>query len=95
MALGEKLRELRESHGLFLRQVASALEVDNAYISKFEKGEKLPLKKHIKKLSDFFNVSEKELLTLWLSDKLMEVLQDEPTAEESLQLTINRIKKTN
>ena len=93
MALGEKLRELRESQGLFLRQVATALEVDNGYISKFETGEKIPLKKHISKLSAFYNIKEKELLTLWLSDKLLELVANEPTAKESLQLTLERLKK--
>jgi len=93
MALGEKLRELRESQGLYLRQVATALEVDNGYISKFETGEKIPLKKHISKLSAFYKVKEKELLTLWLSDKLLELVANEPTAKESLQLTLERLKK--
>lgn len=93
MTLGNKLRELRESQGLYLRQVATALEVDNAYVSKFESGEKIPLKKHIEKLSAFFKVPENELLTLWLSDKLLDLVQNEPTAEESLQLTLKRLKK--
>ena len=32
--LGEKLKELRESKGLVQRQVAAALGVDTAYVSK-------------------------------------------------------------
>lgn len=92
MNIGEKIRKLRESKGLFLRQVAAALEVDTGYISKFESGEKLPLKKHIKKLSELFVVDEAELLTIWLSDKLLEITKNEATAEESLKLTIKRLK---
>jgi transcriptional regulator with XRE-family HTH domain len=92
MTIGEKLRELREGKGLFLRQVAAALEVDSAYISKFESGEKMPLKKHIVLLSELFNVSESELITLWLSDKLMEIIKDEPAAADSLTLTLNRVR---
>ena len=40
MIIGKKLRELREQKGLLLRQVAASLEVDTAYISKMERGEK-------------------------------------------------------
>jgi transcriptional regulator with XRE-family HTH domain len=93
MNIGERIRELRERQGLYLRQVAAALEVDTGYVSKFESGEKIPQKKHIKKLSELFKVNETELLTIWLSDKLIELLRNEPTAHESLKLTIKRLKE--
>jgi transcriptional regulator with XRE-family HTH domain len=40
MIIGQKLRELRGEKGLLLRQVAAELEVDTAYMSKMERGEK-------------------------------------------------------
>lgn len=92
MSIGKKIRELREAKGLFLRQVAAALEVDSAYVSKFESGEKMPLKKHIVKLAELFNVKEADLLKLWLADKIFELIDNEPTAEESLKLTLKRLK---
>lgn len=92
MTLGSRLKELRESKGLFLREVGAILELDVAYISKIENGEKLPLKKHIEKLSKYYKTPKDELITLWLSDKLMEVTQDEPTSIQSLKLTLKRLK---
>lgn len=44
--LGKKLRELREAKGLVQRQIAAKLEVDIAYISKIENGEKHLIKTH-------------------------------------------------
>lgn len=35
---GERIRTLRESHNLYLRQVAPQLDMDTAQLSKIEKG---------------------------------------------------------
>lgn len=41
---GEVIRSSRESKGLYLRQVAAAMDIDQALISKFEKGDRKPSK---------------------------------------------------
>jgi transcriptional regulator with XRE-family HTH domain len=86
--LGIRLKELREAHGYVQRQIAAELEVDTAYISKVENGEKQMSKLHLKKISKFYGVSEKELLTIWLTDKIIELVKDEPTAKESINLAL-------
>jgi len=50
-SLGERLRQLREKKGLLLRQVAAAIEVDTAMISKFEKGERKPTREQLSNLA--------------------------------------------
>lgn len=87
--LGSKLKELRENNGFVQRQIAAELEVDTAYISKVENEEKQLSKSHLKKISKFYKIPEKELLTIWLSDKIIDLVKDEPTARESINLALN------
>jgi transcriptional regulator with XRE-family HTH domain len=90
--LGSKLKELRESNGYVQRQIAAELEVDTAYISKVENDEKPLSKIHLKKLSKIYKISERELLTIWLTDKIKELVKDEPTAKESILLALSEMK---
>lgn len=91
--LGEKLRALREAKGLVQRQVAAELEVDTAYISKMENNEKPVSRQYLKKLSVLLGIAEEELQTLWLAEKLYDIIKDEPMANsalKSVQLKINK-----
>lgn len=93
MAFGKRIKELRENKGLFLREIGAALELDNAFISKVENEERLLPRKHLEKLAEFLNVPLEELLVLWLSDKMIELLQSEPLAEQALKMTQKRLKQ--
>ncbi len=83
--LGEKLKELREAKGLVQRQVAAALEVDTAYISKMESNEKPVSRMHLFTLANLFNISEEELVVLWLAERLYSIVKDEPIGLKSVE----------
>ena len=83
-SLGEKIRTLRESKSLLLRQVAAYLEIDTALISKIERGERRLTREQVIKLATFYNVTDEELLTLWLSDKLLNTIENDPFAMQGL-----------
>ncbi|MEY3411782.1 MAG: hypothetical protein RIQ70_468 [Bacteroidota bacterium] len=83
-SLGEKIRTIRESKSLLLRQVAAHLEIDTALISKIERGERRLTRGQVIKLSNFYSVTEEELLTLWLSDKLLDTIENDPFAMQGL-----------
>ena len=83
--LGNKIRELRETKGLLLRQVAAHIEVDTALVSKLERGERKAQRDQISRIADFLKVKEDGLLFLWLADKIMDDIQDEPQALEALK----------
>ncbi len=91
--LGDKLRTLRESQGLLLRQAAAFLEVDTAFISKVERGEKKATKEQVIKLSKFLNISEEKLIELWLADKVMNALQGDTNSANAISLVSKQIKK--
>ena len=83
-SLGEKIRTIRESKNLLLRQVAAHLEIDTALISKIERGERRLTREQVIKLAKFYNVTDEELLTLWLSDKLLDTIKNDPFAMQGL-----------
>ncbi|MEX2335709.1 MAG: helix-turn-helix transcriptional regulator [Fulvivirga sp.] len=91
--LGNKIRELRETKGLLLRQVAANIEVDTALVSKLERGERKAHREQISKIADFLQVREDELFLLWLADKIMDDIQDEPQALEALKFVEHQFKK--
>lgn len=90
--IGDKIRELREENNLLLRELAASLEVDAAILSKMERGERLFKKVDILRLSQLFKYNEKELLTLWLADKIIRTIQDEDYKGEALFLATQMIK---
>jgi transcriptional regulator with XRE-family HTH domain len=93
MAFGKRIRELRENKGLFLREVGAALELDNAFISKVENEEKLLPRKHLEKLAKFLDTELRELLVLWLADKIRVIIEDEEVGKQALTLVLKDLNK--
>jgi transcriptional regulator with XRE-family HTH domain len=92
---GAKIRALREKQNLFLRQVASLLEMDTAQLSKIEKGSRQLKREQIPVIAEILKADNEELLTLWLADQLMEVLNGEPLADEALKSVTKKRKQDN
>ncbi|ADY54034.1 helix-turn-helix domain protein [Pseudopedobacter saltans DSM 12145] len=95
MAFGKYIRELRESKGLYLREVGAALELDNAFISKVENEDRLLPKKHLEKLAEFLNTPINDLMVLWLSDKIRGIIEDKEIGRKALLKVINDLGKEN
>lgn len=89
---GEIIKKARENEGLFLRQVGSALDLDQAIISKFERGERKPTKEQVEKFATFFRLDQTKLMTAWLSDKIAYSLIGEVNHEEVLKVAEEKIK---
>jgi len=83
--LGERIRELRTSQGLLLRQLGSKLEVDTSIISKIERGNRQLKREQIPLLAQILKVNTEELHTLWLADQIYAVVKDEKLANEAMQ----------
>jgi predicted nucleotidyltransferase/plasmid maintenance system antidote protein VapI len=84
--LGETLRKLREEKQLPLRIVASFLGIDQAILSKMERGQRKISRDQVIRLAHYFQVNEETLLISWLSDKLVYELGDEELSLKALQL---------
>lgn len=77
MIFGKKIKELREKRGLLQRQLSAALDIDTPMYSKIERGERKAKRSQIPIMAKIFDVDEKELLTIWLADKVLESINDE------------------
>ena len=77
MLLADKIKQLREEKQLFQRQLAEALEIDTPMYCKIERGSRPIKRAQVVALAKFLSIDETELLTLWLADKVLEVLEDE------------------
>jgi transcriptional regulator with XRE-family HTH domain len=89
---GDLIRLARENKGLFLRQVAAELDIDQAIISKFERNERKPTKEQVLKFAKFYKFDKDELLVAWLSDRVVDDLQDENLADKALKAAEEKIK---
>ena len=90
--IGELIRTLRKKEGYPLRKVAAFLDIDQAVLSKIERGQRKLTKEHVIKLADFFNYNEKEMLVTFLSDKILYEIADEKYATEALKVAEEKIE---
>ena len=89
---GEKIKSLRENKGLLQREVANQLEMDTPMLSKIERGESNAKRGQVTILCKIFNVPEDDLLSLWLADKVYNVVKDEDVALKALSVTEEELK---
>lgn len=77
MLLGNKIKELREEHGVLQRQLVALLEIDTPMFSKIERGNRYAKRTQVIQLAEYFKIDKNELLTLWLADKILDVVENE------------------
>jgi transcriptional regulator with XRE-family HTH domain len=86
-ALTNLLRDLRESNGKSLRQAAKDLEVNPAYLSRVERGEKPASRAIQHRLAAYYEVEPEviEVASGQLPADVVQILQTHPDAIESLR----------
>ena len=90
--LGQILKTKREAKGLLLRQVAAYLDIDQAILSKIEKGDRKPNKEHISKLSEILEIDRENLMVQYLSEKIAFELAEEDCATQALRVAEIKVK---
>ncbi|GAB4467984.1 MAG: hypothetical protein OHK0057_08360 [Thermoflexibacter sp.] len=68
------------------------MDIDQAIISKFERNERKPTKEQVLKFAKFYKLDKDELLVAWLSDRVVDDLQDENLADKDLKAAEEKIK---
>ena len=91
-SIGEYIRRLRENKGEPLRKVAAYLDVDQAILSKIERGKRKATKQQIVKLAKYFGEDLKKMLIVYLSDRILYEVQEEDYAKEALKVAEERIE---
>ncbi len=86
------LKDARKTQGLRLREVAERTGIDQALISKFESGKRLPTTEQLQLLEGTYQLDSRELRTAWLAEKVLSLVQYEEVASEVLALAESRIE---
>lgn len=92
-SLGDILRVEREKRGLLLRHVGAELDVDQALISKYERGERIPTKDQVIRLAKFYKLEENDLTAAWLADKILVEIRNEKMGLRAMKLAEEKIKE--
>uniref|UniRef100_UPI0040476597 helix-turn-helix domain-containing protein n=1 Tax=Mariniflexile sp. TaxID=1979402 RepID=UPI0040476597 len=93
MTFGEHIRKLREQKQLLLREVASQMHIDTALLSKIERGTRIARKEQVESLAIALNENKNDLLNVWMADKIVDMIKDENSITEILNLVKENIKK--
>ncbi len=91
-SFSEIIKSKRKEHKLFLRQVSALMEIDQAIISKFERGERKPTKEQVLKFAKIYDLNPDDLVISWYSDKVAYDLLSEENAEKILKVAESKVK---
>lgn len=86
MQFGEHIKELRESKELLQRQLAASLEIDTSMFSKIERGDRKAKKEQVELLATLLETDRRPLLTLWLTDQIIDLVNAEEFALDAVRL---------
>ena len=79
-------------HWLLLRS-SDRLEIDTPMFSKIERGDRRAKREHVIKLAEYLHQDEKEMLTLWLADKILDVVGDDELSNDAITVAQEQILK--
>lgn len=90
--LGDIFRQEREQNNLLLRQAAASLEIDQAILSKIERGERSATKDQLIILCKLYKLDLKKTTITWNSEKVSDLLDGELNKKEILQTLLQDLK---
>ena len=94
MLFADKIRQLREERKLLQRHLAAVLDMDTPMFSKIERGERPAKRAQVVAIAKILTTDENELLTLWLADKILDVIECETElADQALKVAIENKRK--
>ena len=86
------MKELREAKGLLLLDVHKKTKIDLSHLSRIENGKRLPTKIQVIQLAKLYKCDKEKILTQWLSDKILNEVQNEEYGLAALQVAEENIK---
>ena len=79
-------------NGMLQRELATKLEIGEGFLSKVENDQKQLKRDDLKKLSRLFRISLNELETLWLANKIYDLVKDENQGTNALKVVEEQLK---
>lgn len=95
MEFGEYIRSLREKRNLLLREMAANINMDVAYLSKIERGNRMARREQVIAFAKELKEDENELIKLWMSEQIVQMIKNEKDSTEILKIAEEKISKIN
>ena len=92
MKFGDILKELRISHNMTQRHIASLVSLSPSVYSRFENNERKVKREMLIKFSSIYQIEECELYRYWIVDKIFNLLEGVQNPLEILLLVENSIR---
>lgn len=89
---GVIIREKREEKGMLLRHLAAEIDIDQALISKIERGERKATKEQVQKFAEALGLKKDELMLQYLSENIAYEILDEKNAHDVLQVAEDKVE---
>ena len=90
--VGEIIRDKREDKGWLLRHLAAELDIDQALLSKIERGEKKATKDQILKFASVLGLKKEDLMLQYLSENIAFEIVAERNALDVLHVAEDKIE---
>ncbi len=90
--LANLLLDARKTKDLTYRALSAATGIDIALLSKYEKGDRIPSKKHIEALITALGADQKTIKSAWLAERVYAILEDEEFSKEALHFAEEKIE---
>lgn len=89
---GEIIREKREEKGWLLRHLAAELDIDQALLSKIERGERKATKEQVQKFATVLGLKKDELMLQYLSENIAYEIVEEKNALDVLHVAEDKVE---
>ncbi|MCB0537790.1 MULTISPECIES: helix-turn-helix domain-containing protein [Flavobacteriaceae] len=93
MEFGEYIRSLREKRNLLLREMAANINMDVAYLSKIERGNRMARREQVIAFAKELKEDENKLIKLWMSEQIVQMIRNEKDSTEILKIAEEKISK--
>lgn len=93
MDFGNHIRELREEQSMLLRELAASLDMDVAYLSKIERGNRTARKEQVVAFAKALKQDQKQLLQIWMADQIVDMIKEEDDITGILKIAQKKIRK--
>lgn len=90
--VGEIIREKREEKDWLLRHLAAELDIDQALLSKIERGERKATKEQIHKFETVLGLKKGELMLQFLSENIAYEIVEEKNALDVLHVAEDKVE---
>lgn len=85
-------KTIRERKKLLLENVTQSTGISKTVLSRIENGKRLPTREQVNLLCKYYSAEKNQIIVQWLSDKIVDEVQDEDFALEAMYAAEEKIK---